>query len=79
MLEMAMKPPLWIHACKHVTAASEEEHTVNDDRAKRAFTANTLFTPLTMALSETTATCENGMVPEHDPPEQMPMETRRTL
>ena len=44
MQDIAMKPPLWIHAWRHLTATSEEEHKVNVDRAKRAFTANTPFT-----------------------------------
>ena len=63
-------PTLWIHAWRHLTAASEEEHKVNVDGPKRACTANTLFTPtLHGTVPETTATCEDGMAPEDDHPE----------
>ena len=71
--------------------ASEEEHKVNVDRAKRVFTANTLSTPTRHgAAPETTATSEEGMAPEddHQRPgfcmraklrKQVPTETWRTL
>ena len=50
--------------------ASEEERKVNVDRAKRAFTDNTLFAPTQHGtVPETTATCEDSMAPEDDHPE----------
>ena len=50
--------------------ASEEERKVNVDRAKRAFTDNTLFTPTHIGIvPETAATCEDSMAPEDDHPE----------
>ena len=65
MREMAMKPSLWIHAWRHLTAASEEEHKVNVNLAKRASTAYTLFTSTRHGtVTKTTATCEDGMVPK---------------
>ena len=70
MREMATRPSPWIPVWRHPMAASEEEHKVNVDRAKRAFTANTLFTPTRLGtVSETTATCEDSMAPEEDHPE----------
>ena len=67
---MAMKPSLWIHAWRHLTAASEEEHKVNVERAKRAFAAKTLFAPTHHGtVPETAATCEDSMAPEDDHPE----------
>ena len=50
--------------------ASEEERKVNVDRAKRAFTDNTLFAPTHHGtVPETAATCEDSMAPEDDHPE----------
>ena len=46
-------------------AASEEEHKVNVDRAKRP----SLPTRPSRTVPDTTATCEDGMVPEDDHPE----------
>ena len=70
MHEMSKKPALWIHAWRHLMTASEEERKVNVDRAKRAFTDNTLFTPTHHGtVPETTATCEDSMAPEDDHPE----------
>ena len=70
MREMSKKPALWIHAWRHLMAASEEERKVNVDRAKQAFTDNTLFTPTHHGtVPETTATCEDSMAPEDDHPE----------
>ena len=70
MQEMSTKPALWIHAWRHLMAASEEERTMNVDRAKRAFTDNTLFAPTHHGtVPETAATCEDSMAPEDDHPE----------
>ena len=70
MHEMSKKPALWIHAWRHLMTASEEERKVNVDRAKRAFTDNTLFTPTHIGIvPETAATCEDSMAPEDDHPE----------
>ena len=70
MREMSKKPALWIHACRHLMAASEEERKVNVDRAKQAFTDNTLYTPTHHGtVPEATATCEDNMAPEDDHPE----------
>ena len=50
--------------------ASEEERKVNVDRAKRAFTDNTLFAPTHHGtVPETAATCEDSMAREDDHPE----------
>ena len=49
--------------------ASEEERKVNVDRAKRAFTDNTLFAPTHHGtVPETAATREDSMAPEDDHP-----------
>ena len=70
MREMSTKPALWIHAWRHLMTASEEERKVNVDRAKRAFTNNTLFAPTHHGtVPETAATCEDSMAPEDDHPE----------
>ena len=70
MQEMSTKPALWIHAWRHLMAASEEERKMNVDRAKRAFTDNTLFAPTHHGtVPETAATCEDSMAPEDDHPE----------
>ena len=70
MREMSTKPALWIRAWRHLMTASEEERKVNVDRAKRAFTDNTLFVPTHHGtVPETAATCEDSMVPEDDHPQ----------
>ena len=70
MREMSTKPALWIHAWRHLTTASEEERKVNVDRAKRAFTDNTLFAPTHHGtVPETAATCEDSMAHEDHHPE----------
>ena len=72
MQEMSTKPALWIHAWKHLMAASEEERKMNVDRAKRAFTDNnTLFAPTHHGTVPETvaATCLDSMAPEDDHPE----------
>ena len=58
------------HAWRHLMAASEEERKMNVDRAKRAFTDNTLFAPTHHGtVPETAATCEDSMAPEDDHPQ----------
>ena len=59
MQEMSTKTALWSHAWRHLMAASEDERKMNVDRAKPAFTDNTLFAPTHHGtVPETAATCD---------------------